>query len=142
MANQFQQAYLEGEVLQADPLHLVRLLYRAAVDAVAKARVHIRAKEIAARSRQITRAMEILGELAQSLDLEGGGDLARRLLELYDYMGRRLQEANFQQADEPLAEVERLLVTLLDGWERCEPPQAVAPSLVDTGAEGGRIFTA
>ncbi|HBY61333.1 MAG TPA: flagellar export chaperone FliS, partial [Solibacterales bacterium] len=40
-------------------------------------------------------------------------------IELYDYMQRRLLEANARQEDAPLAEVERLLSTVRDGWEEC-----------------------
>ncbi|MEI9972858.1 MAG: flagellar protein FliS [Ignavibacteriota bacterium] len=50
------------------------------------------------------------------LDYERGGELSVRLSQLYGYMHRRLVEANFQQADAPLAEVASLLNTLMEGW--------------------------
>lgn len=118
---QIQQAYLESEILQADPLRLVQLLYRGAIEAVGKARIHVQRGEIKARSAQIIKAMEILAELASSVDLERGGDLARNLVRLYDYMTAQLQTANSQQAEAPLAEVEKLLNTLLEGWEQIAP---------------------
>lgn len=118
------QAYWENEILQADPLQLVRILYRSALEAVRKASVHLREGDIRARSAQITKAGEILNELAMSVNLEQGGDIARNLIELYDYMQRLLQEANFRQVEPPLAELENLLGTLLDAWERCRPDPA------------------
>ena len=127
---QAQQTYLENEILQADPLELVRILYRAALEAVGKARIHLRSNEIKERSRQITKAGAIINELALSVDRERGGEIARNLVELYDYMQRCLQEANFQQSDAPLAELEKLLGTLLEAWENCmpAPPPAAAAS--------------
>ena len=119
-------AYLETEILQADPVELVRLLYRGALEAVAKARQHVRENNIRARSQQITKASEILNELATSVDVEKGGAIAGNLLELYDYMQRLLIEANFQQVEGPLVELESLLATVLEGWEairvESEPP--------------------
>jgi flagellar protein FliS len=116
---------LEAEVMSAAPLRLVQMLYRGALDATAAARAHLQAGEIAARSRQITKAQAILAELSISLDHAKGGVIAGRLSGLYDYMQRRLSEANFRQADEPLAETERLLKTLTEAWEECEPePEA------------------
>jgi len=56
-----------------------------------------------------------LVQLFQALDHDRGGDLSHRLAALYDYMLRRLTEANFHQRDEPLAEVLNLLSTLADG---------------------------
>ncbi len=113
-----QDAYLESQVLTADPMELVRMLYRAARAATRIANAHLAAGHIAERSRQISKAHAILSQLAVTLDHVRGGALSRNLLELYDYMQRRLLEANLGQKAEPLAEVERLLTTLLEGWDR------------------------
>ena len=122
-------AYVENEILQADPIRLVQMLYRGALLAIGKARVHLRERDIAARSRQVTKASEIINELTLSLDHRRGGELARNLVELYDYMQRNLQDANFRQVEEPLVELEQLLGTLLEAWDQCGP----AP--VDTAAQ-------
>jgi flagellar secretion chaperone FliS len=110
-------AYLESRILSADALELVRMLFQACTGSVREARRHLAEGDIAARARCITRAHEILVELTSSLDHERGGDLSRRLAELYDYMQRRLLDANLEQVDAPLAEVLGLLSTLSEGWE-------------------------
>jgi len=117
-------AYLETRVLAADGLELVRLMYEAAIAAVRDARRCLAASEIAARSRAITKARRILIELTVSLDHERGGELSRGLARLYDYMSRKLIEANSRQADPPLEEVLQLLSTLLEGWSGIRPAQA------------------
>ncbi|HEY4361720.1 MAG TPA: flagellar export chaperone FliS [Bryobacteraceae bacterium] len=114
--------YLEAEVLGADPIKLVHMLYRGAGEAVAAARRHLAAGDIRQRSRQITKVWEILFELSRSLDHERGADISRRLSELYTYMQRRLLEANAQQSDAPLAEVESLLATLSEAWASANFP--------------------
>jgi flagellar secretion chaperone FliS len=112
--------YVESRILSADGLELVRLLYQGCTSAVRDARRHLEAGEIRARSQSITKAWEILAELAHSLDRERGGEIAGRLADLYDYMQRRLLDANLQQADGPLAEVLGLLSTLSEAWEGIE----------------------
>jgi flagellar protein FliS len=114
-------AYLESRILSADPVELVKMLYQAAIAAVKDARRHLANREIVARSRAITRACTIVTELTVSLDHDSGGDLSRGLARLYDYIGRRLIEANFRQTDQPLQEVLGLLSTLLEGWEGIQP---------------------
>ena len=121
-----QHAYFESEVLQAEPLKLVQLLYHGAIEAVQKARLYVRQGQIRPRSEQITKAMDIITELATSVDRERGGELATNLVELYDYMQRQLQTANFQQVEEPLAEVESLLKTLAEAWDQISPEPAAA----------------
>ena len=117
MSHTGHDAYLEGRILSADPLELVRLLYQGCSDAVREARRRLADGDIGGRSRAITRAHEILTELVRSLDRERGGEIGERLAVLYDYMQRRLIEANCRQEDAPLGEVLSLLATLGEAWE-------------------------
>ncbi len=126
-----QNAYLESRITTADPIDLERLLYQAATGAVRDARRQLAAGDIAGRSRSISKAYAIVAELGGSLDRERCGVLAERLALLYDYIERRLLEANFAQADAPLAEVLALLATLAEAWDgvaaQTRPPDPPAP---------------
>jgi flagellar protein FliS len=115
------QTYLETEILTAEPVRLVQMLYRGALDAIDDARAYLKSGDIAGRSRAISKAMEIVQELSAALTFEAGVELSRNLAELYDYSQRRLLDANIRQADEPLAEVQRLMAELLDAWNACIP---------------------
>ena len=132
MRNNAQDAYLESRILTAEPMELVRLLYQAATAAVRDARRCLEAQDIAGRSRSISKACDILAELMGALDHERGGEISMRLAQLYDYMQRRLIEANFRQSDPPLVEVLGLLSTLSEAWNglRAEsaPPVPAASS--------------
>lgn len=109
--------YLESSILSAEPVELIRLLYRACTTEVREARRHLAAGDIMARTRSISKACEILMELTGSLDHENGGEISQRLMGLYDYIQRRLIEANFRQSEAPLAEVLGLLSTLAEAWD-------------------------
>lgn len=121
-------SHLETQVLSASPVELVQLLYRAAIDALAAARLHLAAGDIAARAAAVTRAMNLVGELTQSLDPDRGGALASQLRDLYSYILRRIHEGNYQQQDAPFAEASQLLTTLLDAWQSIEKPVDSYPS--------------
>jgi len=117
MAIRAHDTYVVDKILSADPVELVRMLYRAAIESVERARQRLEARDIPGRSASITKGVEILSELAQSLNHETAPELGQRLAELYDYMQRRLLAANIEQADAPLAEVLRLLQTLAEAWK-------------------------
>jgi flagellar protein FliS len=116
MFNSGHDVYLESRVLTANPIELVNLLYEACMQAVREARRHLAEGRIAERSREINKACEIVIELGASLDYERGGEISQRLALLYDYMQRRLLEANMRQSDAPLADVLGLLSTLSEAW--------------------------
>ena len=109
-------AYLESRVLTADPVGLVRLLYQGAAKSVREARAHLEAGDIAARSAALNKACGILAELSGSLNHDKGGDISRRLEELYGYMQWKLVEANVKQSAAPMDEVLNLLATVEEGW--------------------------
>jgi flagellar secretion chaperone FliS len=111
-------SYLDSVILSADPMELVSIMYGAARDAVGRARTALERGDIGTRSREITKTSEIINELLLSLDHSRGGEISRNLAELYDYMQRRLNEANAKQSMEPLVEVAALLATLKDGWDK------------------------
>ena len=111
--------YLESEILSADPVELVALLYRACLESLGAARRCLYDGDIPGRVRSITKASAILAELTCSLDRENGGEIAENLAELYDYLQRLILDANFKQLDTPLAEAEELLTTLYEGWAAC-----------------------
>ena len=134
-----QDSYLESRVLSADPVELIRLLYGAATASVREARRHLAAGAIAERSRAITKACQVLAELAVSLDYERGGEIARRLAQLYDYMGRQLIEANVRQMDAPLEEVLNLLGTLSEGWDGIQAGAAVESAEPENVAEPEKV---
>src|ERR1700680_1383385 len=123
MSNNVYQNYFEDDVAEANPLKLVELLYRGALDSIAAAKRYLRLGDISARSRAINKAMAIVTELALSLNHGDGAEVSRNLAELYGYIEKLLIQANVEQCEPPLAEAERLLSTLLEGWARCAQVQ-------------------
>jgi len=134
-------AYLENRILSADAIELVNLLYQACTAAVREARQHLGSGEIVARSRSISKASGILIELTTALDHERGGEISQRLAQLYDYMLRRLTEANLQQSDAPLAEVLGLLSTLSEAWAGLKRAEAPVPLAASPWAQAGQQET-
>ncbi len=114
--NQRLDQYFEAEVLNADPIQLVALLYRGARTAVTAATVALSEGNIPERSRQILKAWEIVQELNRTLDYEKGGEVSRQLAELYAYVGQRLLDANAEQAVKPLEDAGAVLAILADAW--------------------------
>jgi flagellar secretion chaperone FliS len=108
--------YFEQTILNAEPLELIRMLYQRAISCVRDGREHLRHKRVAERSAAILRAYSAIAQLLAALRPETAPELCGRLRNLYFHMQQRLLDANMQQADEPLAEVLGLLITLDDAW--------------------------
>jgi flagellar protein FliS len=109
--------YLEQEILSANSLQLVHILYQSAINELRDARRNMAARKIAEKCNNFSRASALIGELLCALDLDAGGEIAIRLKALYEYMLARLLEANMKNLDEPVAQVISLLSTLDEGWK-------------------------
>jgi len=137
-------AYLETRIVSASPLQLVSILYEFGIVRVQEARMALSARDVTARVRALSKAFGILGELECSLNLDAGGIMAANLSRLYRYMRNRLTEANMCQSDEMFAEVEALLKTLGEAWDRIsasrDPQGTESPDVAWLAAQAADIF--
>ena len=69
------------------------------------------------KAKKISKAVGIISELSNTLDYEIGGIIAENLDALYDYMNRRLLEANVNNNIEYLDEVHGLMSEIKIGWD-------------------------
>lgn len=113
----YQRVNTQTSITDADPHRLIQLLYNGAIERINMARARMQAKDFEGKGKLISRAIEIIGGLRGFLDFEKGGDLAVQLEALYDYMERRLFEANAQNDAAKLDEVTDLLRSVKDGWD-------------------------
>jgi len=115
-AKQYQQMSAHTAVMDADPHRLIQLLFEGALTRIAKAKGHIERNEIEARNETINSAIKIVGGLQESLDMDAG-EIAQNLDNLYDYMIRRLFEANSKNSNVMLNEVANLLIEIKSAWD-------------------------
>lgn len=118
---QYQSASAFGGVIEASPHKLIEMLYAGLLERLAQARGAMERAEMPAKLRAVASALDILEHLRVSLDTEGGGAIARNLDALYEYMGRRLVEANTTNDPNALAELQRLVRELKQGWDAIAP---------------------
>lgn len=117
----YQSAAAHGGVAASDPHRLIVMLLDGAIERIAKARGCMQRNETSEKARLINRAVSIIGELRNSLDLRNGGQIAANLAELYDYMCRRLLVATTENKVEMLDEVGSLLHEVRGAWIAIAP---------------------
>lgn len=117
----YQSAAAHGGVAASDPHRLIVMLLDGALERVATARGCMQRNETSEKARLINRAVSIVGELRNSLDLRNGGQIAANLAELYDYMCRRLLLATTENKVEMLDEVSSLLHEIRSAWIAIAP---------------------
>ena len=114
---QYQQVSVSSSVMGASPHRLVQMLMEGVLERIALAKQSMNRNEIAMKGQSIGVAINIVGGLQGSLNLEAGGEIAENLSNLYDYMASRMVVANSQNDESILDEVSGLMVEIKMGWD-------------------------
>jgi len=101
----------------ASPHQLIAMLFEGALTRLATARGCMERKDFAGKGEQLGRAISIVGGLQSFLDMEKGGDLAKNLDALYDYITRILFDASIKNDIGKVDEAVSLIRTIKEGWD-------------------------
>ena len=132
-ARSYAQVGLQSAAMSASPHQLITMLFDGAKTAIAMARHHMAQKEIAAKGKAISKAINIIDNgLKASLDAEAGGkagaELVGNLSALYDYISQRLMQANLRNDPGLLDEADRLLDNISSAWREIDPQRSALMS--------------
>jgi flagellar protein FliS len=124
-ASAYAKVGVETGVAAASPHKLIVMLLDGAQIAIANALQYMRASDIPAKGKAISKAILIIdGGLRASLDKKVGGEIAANLDGLYEYMSNRLLMANLQNDAGMLDEVRNLLLDIRSAWVAIDAPAA------------------
>ncbi|OQW35770.1 MAG: hypothetical protein A4E19_16100 [Nitrospira sp. SG-bin1] len=123
MLTQYSNQYQQTQVMTSSRVQIVVLLYDAAIQSIELARAGIESNNPKDKGRFLGRAISIIGELNSVLDFEQGGEIARSLHRLYDYMLGELVTANARNDARHLEGPLRCLTTLREGWREIAAQQ-------------------
>ncbi|PLR78234.1 flagellar protein FliS [Bacillus sp. V3-13] len=109
------ETYQQNSVLTASPGELTLMLYNGCIKFIHLAKKAIDDKNIEAKNTNISKAQNIVTELIVTLNLDYS--VAKDMKRLYEYINRRLIEANIKNDRSILEEVEGLVVEFRDTWK-------------------------
>ncbi len=114
---QYQSNDVAGAMGDASPHQLVQMLLAGALDRLAQAKGGVLRNDRAQKLQGVAKAVAIIEHLRLNLDRQGGGEIARNLENLYDYMVRRLLKANVDDDVRIIDEVAGLLRDVKSAWD-------------------------
>jgi flagellar protein FliS len=100
----------------ADPHRLVVMLMDGALERISAASGLMKHGGGVEKAQLLNRAVAIIDELRNSLNIKAGGAIAANLDSLYEYMCQRIMQANASNKPEWLDEVSRLLGEIRSAW--------------------------
>ncbi len=111
------EAYRKTQIQTADQGSLILMCYDGAINSLKKARKAQQEHDNQARAHALGKAQNILWELTNSLNYDAG-EIANNLESLYNYMIRRIVDAEYHNSVEAMDEVISYLQELKESWEQ------------------------
>ena len=126
-ANAYSSIHIETGIPGADSHKLVEMLLDGALTAIASAVNALERGDIPAKCKAVSKAASIIDEgLRDALDMQGGGQVAAALQDLYSCILMRLTLANARNDAAMLRECSRLLLPMRDAWISIRPQRFAA----------------
>jgi len=116
-------------VVDASPHQLISIILKHILSNIAIANGAISRNEVENKGKALTKAIALVGELQDSLDMEQGGEISANLFELYDYIVRCLVQGNLENDTAKLDEVRDLILTIKEGWDAIPSDKRVKPTV-------------
>ncbi len=118
--------YRQTQVTTVDKGRLIVLLYEGAVKFL---RESVRAQaegDIPAKANFINRALDIISELSQSLNMQDGGDIAFNLKRIYQFWTDHLLRAKITRDTKAMDDVIEMMSSLIEAWQKvCTDAEAL-----------------
>jgi len=129
------QAYLQTQVNTTTQGDLLIMLYDGAIKFLGQAKKKIEEKDYAQKGILITKAINVISELDESLNGQKGGELAQNLHKLYFYCNTRLLKANLEMNTALIDEVLRILSALRGAFDQINGPCEQNSAVVSLSSE-------
>jgi flagellar secretion chaperone FliS len=126
------QSYQQNAINTASPGELTLMLYNGCLKFIHIAKTAIAEKNIEMKNTNIQKAQKIIQELMVTLNPEL--EVSKSMMPLYDYVYRRLIEANIKSDVAILEEVEEFVTDFRDTWK-----QVIQINRQKQYAEGGQV---
>jgi flagellar protein FliS len=123
-AAQYRSVRGHGQVQGTSPTRLVQIMFEhiltnlaTAQGCMARIADNLPLSEVTQKLAAMRRAIQLIGQLNVTLDMERGGKIAEDLRALYEYMLVRLTQANAYNDTSIVAEVSNLIREIKTGWD-------------------------
>ena len=117
----YQSVSVHGAVAGADPHRLVLMLMDGILERLTAASACMERGDIGRKAQLLHSCTTLIAELRGSLNMRDGGEIARNLSDLYEYMARQLLRGNVENKSHYLREVGSLLGEVRSAWMAIGP---------------------
>jgi len=108
--------YIKGKLNTTSKGHLLIMVYDSAIRNLKEAQVHMQTKDIPKKGQAIDIAFKAVSELLLSLNFEVGGEIAKNLSSIYNFILREITGSNISNDSSKLDVPLKILKDFRETW--------------------------
>ncbi|PCS21981.1 Flagellar biosynthesis protein FliS [Candidatus Enterovibrio escicola] len=97
---------------------MIQMLMSGAIERLIQGKAAMLQGDIAVKGERLGKALDIIISLRSCLSMSDGGEIATNLDALYDFIIRKISEANRDNVDVPIDDVIDILRAIRSAWDQ------------------------
>ncbi|WPC74850.1 flagellar export chaperone FliS [Vibrio porteresiae] len=114
----YKKVSVDSQLSAASPHKVVQMLMAGAIERLIQGKAAMQAGNIPVKGERLGKALDIIISLRGCLSMEDGGDIAKNLDQLYEFMIGQITIANQQNNPQPLDDVIDIVREIKSAWDQ------------------------
>ncbi|CAM3749267.1 Flagellar protein FliS [Vibrio aerogenes CECT 7868] len=114
----YKKVSVDSQLSAASPHKIVQMLMAGAIERLIQGKAAMIQGNIPVKGERLGKALDIIISLRGCLSMEDGGDVAKNLDQLYEFMISQITTANHKNDPQPLDDVIDIIREIKSAWDQ------------------------
>ncbi|EKO3778923.1 flagellar export chaperone FliS [Vibrio metschnikovii] len=114
----YKKVSVDSQLSAASPHKIVQMLMAGTIERLIQGKAAMQQGNIPVKGERLGKALDIIISLRGCLSMDDGGDIAKNLDQLYEFMITQITTANHKNEPQPLDDVIDILREIKSAWDQ------------------------
>ncbi len=117
----YKKVSVDSQLSSASPHKVVQMLMSGAIERLIQGKAAMIQGNLPVKGERLGKALDIIISLRSCLSMDDGGDIAKNLDQLYEFMISQITAANQSNTPEPIDDVIEIIREIKSAWDQIPP---------------------
>ncbi|MGC9403216.1 MULTISPECIES: flagellar export chaperone FliS [Vibrio] len=114
----YKKVSVDSQLSAASPHKIVQMLMAGAIERLIQGKAAMQQGNIPVKGERLGKALDIIISLRSCLSMSDGGDVAKNLDQLYEFMITQISAANHKNDPQPIDDVIDIIREIKSAWDQ------------------------
>ncbi|MEZ8195218.1 MULTISPECIES: flagellar export chaperone FliS [Vibrio] len=114
----YKKVSVDSQLSAASPHKVIQMLMGGAIERLIQGKAAMQAGNIPVKGERLGKALDIIISLRSCLSISDGGEIAKNLDQLYEFMITQISTANHKNDPQPIDDVIEIIREIKSAWDQ------------------------